>query len=117
MIDMMNEKGAAAMNHWGQVMVWPVIFSMKLTAIMFWAEAVLMPTFQRLSACAVAIIMTPANLLLSGTPKATMMPITIGTMHETRAVVLGTKKLRTKPTRMTPMRTRLVLAPILDKIN
>ena len=78
---------------------------MKPSATMFCAAAVLMPTFQMLSACATAISMMAANLLLRGTPKTAMMPMTIGTMHETRAVVLGTKKLRTKPTQMTPANT------------
>ena len=64
-----------------------------------------------------AIIITAENRLLSGTPKAAMMPITIGTIHDTLAVVLGTKKLRIKPTRITPASTFLVLAPILDRIN
>ena len=49
--------------------------------------------------------MMAANLLLRGTPKTAMMPMTIGTMHETRDVVLGTKKLRTKPSQMTPAST------------
>jgi len=44
-----------------------------------------------------------------------MMPMTIGTRQETRAVVLGTMKLSRKPTTITPIRIRLVLAPILDR--
>src|SRR5215831_11661418 len=76
-----------------------------------------MPTFHKLAACAVAIIITPANLPFSSTPKATMMPITIGTRQETRAVVLGTKKLRMNPTTITPAKTLFVLAPIFDSTN
>ena len=102
---MMTANGAAAMNQSSQLIVVPSCFSMKPSATMFCAAAVLMPTFQMLSACATAISMMAANLLLRGTPKTAMMPMTIGTMHETRAVVLGTKKLRTKPTQMTPANT------------
>src|SRR5215471_3935923 len=76
-----------------------------------------MPTFHKLAACAVAIIITPANLPFSSTPKATMMPITIGTRQETRAVVLGTKKLRMNPTTMTPAKTLFILAPIFESTN
>ena len=114
---MMTAKGAAAMNQSSQLMVVPSCFSMKPRATMFWAAAVLMPTFQMLSAWAMAIIITAEKRLFSGTPKAEMMPMTIGTMQETRAVVLGTKKLRIKPTRITPARILLVLAPILDRTN
>ena len=42
------------------------------------------------------------------------MPTTIGTMQETLAVVDGTKKLRMKPTKMTPMTRRLDLTPTWD---
>lgn len=114
---MTAENGAAAMNHSGQVMVLPSIFSIWPTAIMFCAAAVLMPTFHRLSACAVAIIITAAKRLFRSTPNATMMPITIGTTQETRAVVLGTKKLRTKPTMITPASMRFVRVPTLESTN
>ena len=54
-------------------MVVPSCFSMKPRATMFWAAAVLMPTFQMLSAWAMAIIITAEKRLFSGTPKAEMM--------------------------------------------
>ena len=113
----MAENGAAATNQSSQEMVVPNCFSMKEIATMFCAAAVLMPTFHRLSACAVAIISIPAKRLFSGTSKAMMMPMTIGTMQETRAVVLGTKKLSKKPTMITPISTRLVFAPTLDNTS
>ena len=114
---MMIANGAAAINQSSQLTVVPSCFSIKPIAIMFWAAAVLMPTFQMLSACAIAIIMTAEKRLLSGTPKAEIMPSTIGTIQETLAVVLGTKKLKTKPTIMTPASTLLVRAPIFDRIK
>ena len=46
-----------------------------------------------------------------------IIPITIGTRQATRAVVLGTKKLRMKPQRMTPITTRFDFAPSLERIT
>jgi hypothetical protein len=66
---------------------------MKFTATMFWAAAVLIPTFQMLSACAVATINTAAKRERLSTPKDVTIPITMGTRQATRAVVEGTKKL------------------------
>ncbi len=45
-IDILIEKGAAAVNHSSQVMLPFKILSMKPIATMFWAAAVLMPPFQ-----------------------------------------------------------------------
>ena len=44
------------------------------------------------------------------------MPPTMGTIQATRAVVEGTKKLRVKPTPMTPSSSRLLLVPTRDMI-
>ena len=104
-------KGAAATNQSIQPISTPRICLMKLVAIIFWAAAVLIPTFQMLSAWAVAIMRILAKRVFFSTPKAETIPITIGTIQATRAVVEGTKKLRAKPVRITPMRIRLVLAP------
>ena len=89
---------------------------MKFTATMFCAAAVFMPTFHTLSTCATVIISMPAKRLFSGTPKALIMPITMGTRQATRAVVLGTKKLKIKPHKITPSKTRFALAPTLESI-
>lgn len=89
-------------------------FSMKPMATMFCAAAVLMPTFQMDAACAVVIISRPAKRERLSTPKARMMPMMIGTMQATRAVVEGTRKASTMPTRIAPITTRFVLAPTLE---
>ena len=82
---------------------------------MFWAAAVLMPIFQMLAACTVAIIKRAAKRLFRFILKAAMIPSTMGTMQPTLAVVLGTKKASTKPTKIMPARILLVLAPTLDR--
>ena len=110
-------KGAAAVNQSSHEISTPKVWLMKFTATIFCAAAVLMPTFQTLSTCATVIISIPAKRLFSGTPKALIMPITIGTRQATRAVVLGTKKLKIKPHKMTPSKTRFDFAPTLDKIT
>ena len=102
------------MNHSSQLMSLPKTCWIKPMATIFCAAAVLIPIFQRLSACATAIMRTPAKVLPFSRPKARMMPMTIGTMQETRAVVDGTKKLRRKPTKITPMTRRFDLTPICD---
>ena len=98
-------KGPAAINHSSQVMVWPKALSMKPTATMFCAAAVLMPTFQMLAVCTVVIISMLANAPRLLTPKAAMMPSVMGTRQATRAVVDGTISAMTKPTRIVPMTT------------
>ena len=98
-------KGAAAMNHSSQVMDFCSVFSMKPTATMFCAAAVLMPTFQMLAVCTVVIISMPAKAPFLLTPNAAMMPSMIGTRQATRAVVEGTRNAITKPTRMAPTTT------------
>ncbi|MNJ59733.1 hypothetical protein D3C77_554300 [compost metagenome] len=50
------------------------------------------------------------------TPKAAITPIMIGTTQATRAVALGTMKLRMMVTRMAPISTRRGLAPTLDRV-
>ena len=109
--------GAAATNHSNQVTVLPSCFSMKPIATIFCAAAVLIPIFQILAACTVAIMSNAANRLLRFSPKAAMMPSTIGARHPTRAVVLGTKNARTKPTKIIPARIRFVRAPTLDRMT
>ena len=66
--------------------------------------------------CMVAIIKRAANRLLFFIPKAEIIPKTIGTMQPTRAVVLGTKKAKIKPTKIIPATMRFVLEPTLDKM-
>ena len=102
---MMMAKGAAAISHSPQVMVFCSVFSMKPMATMFCAAAVLMPTFQMLAVCVVVIISMPAKALFLLMPKAAMMPSMIGTRQETRAVVDGTRKASTMPTSMEPATT------------
>ena len=87
---------------------------MNPTATTFCAAAVLMLMFHRLSACATAIMSTPAKVLPASRPKARMMPATMGTMQDTRAVVDGTKKESRKPTKMTPMMRRFDWTPMRD---
>jgi hypothetical protein len=98
-------KGAAAMNHSSQVMDFCRVFSMNPTATMFCAAAVLMPTFQMLAVCTAVIISMPAKAPFLLTPNAEMMPSMIGTRQATRAVVEGTRKAITKPTRIAPTTT------------
>jgi len=114
---MQTENGAAAMNQSSHVMVPFNILSINPTAIMFWAAAVLMPTFQMLTVCAAVIISSPANRLFWPAPNARMIPRMMGATHAKRAVALGTKNASTKPTRMPPITTRRVLAPTLDRIH
>ena len=102
--------GPAAISHSSQVMVLPNVFSMKPTATMFCAAAVLMPTFQMLAVCTVVIISMLAKAPRLLTPKAAMMPSVIGTRQATRAVVDGTMSAITKPTRMVPTTTCVNLA-------
>ena len=78
---------------------------MKPTATMFCAAAVLMPTFQMLAVWVVVIINMPAKAPFLSTPKAAMMPSMIGTRHDTRAVVDGTRNARTIPTSIEPAMT------------
>ena len=89
---------------------------MKPIATMFCAAAVLMPTFQMLAVCTVVIISMLANAPFRLTPKAAMMPSVIGTRQATRAVVDGTRKAMTKPTRMVPMTTWRVSVPTRDRM-
>ncbi len=112
---MMAANGAAHRNQCPQETVIPSWDLIKFTAMRFWAAAVFMPTFHMLSAWAVAIIMTAAKRLFRSTPRAMMMPMTIGTRHDTRAVVLGTKKLKTKPTIITPAIMRLAVVPTFER--
>ena len=91
------------MNHSSQLMSFPSTCWIKPMATMFWAAAVLMPIFQRESTWATAIMSTAAKVEPFWRPKARIMPTTIGTMQDTRAVVDGTKKERRNPTKMTPM--------------
>ena len=116
-IDISTANGAAATNHSSQVIDCFSVFSMNPIATMFWAAAVLMPTFQIEAVCAVVIISSPAKRLRLSTPNARMIPMMIGTRQATRAVVLGTKNERTIPTRIAPITTRLVRAPTLDRIR
>ena len=115
--DINNANGAAAINQSSQEISTPKIWLIKFTATMFCAAAVLMPTFHTLSTCATVIISIPAKRLLRGSPKALIMPITIGTRQATRAVVLGTKKLKIKPHKITPIKTRFDFAPTLERIT
>ena len=90
---------------------------MKPMATMFCAAAVLTPTFQIEADWAVAIISRPAKRERWSTPKARMMPMMMGTRQATRAVVEGTRKDSTMPTRMAPISTRLVRAPTLERMK
>ena len=90
---------------------------MKPMATMFCAAAVFTPTFQIEAAWAVAIISMPAKRERLSTPKARMMPMMMGTRQATRAVVEGTRKDSTMPTRMAPISTRLVRAPTLERMK
>ena len=90
---------------------------MKPTATIFWAAAVLMPTFHTLSTCATVMRSMAPKALFSGSPKARTMPVTIGTRQATRAVVDGTKKERMKPQRMMPSTTREGDVPILESVT
>jgi hypothetical protein len=105
------------MSQLSQVMVMCNVRSMKPTASMFCAAAVLMPTFQMLAVCTVVIMSMPAKALFLLTPKAAMMPSVIGTRQATRAVVEGTRKAITKPTRMVPITTWRVSVPTRDRIE
>ena len=116
-IDISAANGAAAMNQSSHVTVCFRVFSMKPTATMFCAAAVLIPTFQIEAVWAVVIISRPAKRLRLSTPNARMIPMMIGTRHATRAVVLGTKNERTIPTRIAPITTRLVRAPTFDRMR
>ena len=62
-------------------------------------------------------ISVAAKALFLPAPKAAMMPSVIGTRHDTRAVVDGTRKAMTKPTRIVPMMTLLVFTPTLERIE
>src|SRR5579885_845988 len=115
-IDIKMPNGAAATSHSSQVIVVCSVFSIKPTATMFCAAAVLMPTFQMLAVCTVVIISMPAKAPFRLTPKAAMMPSVIGTRQDTRAVVDGTRKAMTKPTRIVPITTLVVLVPTRDRI-
>ena len=90
---------------------------MKPTATMFCAAAVLMPTFQMLTACTVVIISRPAKRLFLSTPKARMMPIMIGITAAARAVALGTMNASTVDTTIAPITIRLVRVPTRDRIT
>ncbi len=108
--------GAAAISQSSQVIVWLNAFSMNPMATMFCAAAVLMPTFQMLAVCTVVIISMLAKAPRLLTPKAAMMPSVIGTRQATRAVVDGTMKAITKPTRMVPITTCRVSVPTRDRM-
>ncbi len=114
---MMMAYGAAAMNHSAHEIVAPSCFSMKPSATMFWAAAVLIPMFQMLAAWMVATMSRAAKRLSFFILKAEMMPSTIGTMQPTRAVVLGTKNARMKPTKIMPARMRFVFAPTFERMK
>src|SRR6188768_1301977 len=88
---------------------------MKPMATMFWAAAVLMPTFQMLAVCTVVIISMPAKALFLLTPKAAMIPSVIGTRQATRAVVDGTRNAIAKPTKIVPTTTFRVSVPTRDR--
>ena len=62
-----------------------------------------------------SIIKIPANRVFFSTPNAEIIPITIGTIQATRAVVEGTKKLRANPVKITPIRIRFVFAPTKER--
>src|SRR5664279_408778 len=109
-------KGPAAISQSSQVMVLLKAFSIKPMATMFCAAAVLMPTFQMLAVCTVVIISMLAKAPRLLTPKAAMMPSVMGTGQATRAVVEGTMKAMTKPTKMVPITTCLVSVPERDKM-
>ena len=109
--------GAAAISQSSQVIVVFSILSMNPTATMFCAAAVLMPTFQMLAVCVVVIISMPAKALFLPTPKAAMMPSMIGTRHDTRAVVEGTRNASTIPTSIEPATTWRVSVPTRDRMT
>ncbi len=89
---------------------------MKPMATMFCAAAVLMPTFQMLAVWTVVIISMLAKAPFLLTPNAAMIPSVIGTRQATRAVVDGTRKAMTKPTRIVPITTCRVSVPTRDRM-
>ena len=109
--------GAAAISQSSQVIVVLSIRSMNPTATMFCAAAVLIPTFQMLAVCVVVIMSMPAKALFLLTPKAAMMPSMIGTRHDTRAVVEGTRNASTIPTSIDPATTCRVSVPTRDRMT
>ena len=75
---------------------------MNPMATMFCAAAVLIPTFQMDTACAAVITSRAASLESFGRPKATTMPMRMGTTAPARAVAEGTKKARRVEMMMAP---------------